>query len=181
MIRARDPGYPLLKSKAAQARHVLPFARHLAHRHAEDAARGAYSFPARHRLAGREAEYLANVVPLLDNAVDFYEACNDGNYRPDMARDCMYNVLNHLEALSALFPDRCLPTVCQETILKEMVDRQLRVWGSPTRSWCYTDEAFMAVCKNAARFCKHQSTLEATVMMKLKLILGVWTWKRMHT
>ena len=107
MIRARDPGYPILKSKAAQARHVLPFARHLAHRHAEDAARGAYSFPARHRLAGREAEYLANVVPLLDNAVDFYEACNDRNYRPDMARDCMYNVLNHLEALSALFADGC--------------------------------------------------------------------------
>ena len=64
-IVATKPGYPFLKAKAAQCRHLAEFAVILAAKHAFGApasdgqpARAPFCFPANHRLHGREREHL---------------------------------------------------------------------------------------------------------------------------
>ena len=95
-IKAKDLGYPYLKCKAAQARHVVGFALALARRRAHgDATREAFPFDARSRMAHCTEDYRRLVVEKPINKDELFD--------PDECKRAIYRYLDAFSALNVLW------------------------------------------------------------------------------
>jgi len=191
-IRSTEPGYPCLKSKAAQCRHAARFGLLLARVHAYGSpGRERYAFRAHSRLAGHTGEHCRLLVALFEGLVAFHDACAVEPFDPEACKSAMYTYLESLEGLKVLWrtglasPDQHhgLPFWIRPKahMLQHLVEEQVYIWGSPTLFWCYRDESFVGsvktTCTSASR---HPDTLEATVGEKSMLLCGVDHYERLH-
>ena len=182
-IKAKDLGYPYLKRKAAQARHVAPFALTLARRHAYgDATREAFAFADNSPMVRCTEEYRRHVVDLFEALELYYESIHRDEFDPDECKGAIYRYSESLESLNRLWradvpPEAhgTLPWHIRPTrhLLQHLAEDQLHKWGSPRRFWCYNDESFVGAIKNVAGRSRHPATLESVVMAKMQLFAGV--------
>lgn len=182
-IIGKEPGYPYLKAKAAETRHLTEFCRTLAsmHRHG-GAGRPAFAFKTTHYMAGREAEHLAHLEAMFQGLSGYHRSCTA---EPFVASDCkaaMYLFLCSFHALHVLWRRGCPASEEKRCpfhlrpkahMLQHLVEEQLNLWGSPVRSWCYRDEDFVGAVKTIASKSKHPATLELRLNEKLMLLAGL--------
>ena len=183
MLWTAKKGYPYLKAKAAQTRHLAEFGLALAHRHLRGApGRAPLRFGRGHNLHERHDEHCQLVVEACEGMVGYHRACGADRFDPVACRTSMYRFLQSMSALHALWRDGL--TVRNQTvqpfhlrpkihILQHLVEDQLLLWGSPSRAWCYRDEDFVGAVKLVASRSKHPATLEQIMTDKLMLLSGL--------
>ena len=152
-ILASKPGYPFLKAKAAQTRHLAQFCLTLARRHqAGDATRSPFRFRANHRLAAHSERHGALLVALFDGLLKYTKSCSASPFQIADCRAAMYQYLQSLkelhdlwrlgapEALVNKLPFHIRPKahVCQH-----LVHEKIEAFGSPSMFWCYRDSVFL--------------------------------------
>jgi hypothetical protein len=182
-LMAKDPGYPYLKAKAAQTRHVAEFAAILARTHMHgNSTRPPFQFLATSGLAGRTQEHLQNLVDMCEGMAAYHRACSSVPFEHEPCRRAMYQFLQSLAALNTLWRSG-LPEAAQKKqpfhlrqkahVLQHLVVDKLHYWGSPSRSWCYRDEDYVGAVKVIAGKTKHPHTLELRVNQKLMILAGL--------
>ena len=186
-IRAKIPGYPTLKSKAAQTRRLVGFGLALAAHHARGTTtRPPYAFRVGSRLGPYTQEYRDRVLACLQGLNAYYMAC-EGDYNPDQARQAMYDYLLNLDGLRVLWRRRlpaqlhaAQPWHCRLKchLLQHLVEEQATRWGSPRDFWCYGDEGFVGNVKSIALRSRHPRTIEEVVLRKAQLHSGICAWER---
>ena len=189
-IRSDVPGYPYLKAKAAQTRHVADFALLLARRHEHgDAHRPAFSFRPGHRLADRLQEHQALVSSVMEGMVMFHRSCQAEPFDAERCRSAMFQFLQGMGQLNHMWRQGLADNLVsaqpwhirpKSHMLQHLVQDQLDSWGSPSAFWCYSDESFVGSIKNVAMATKHPATLEDRVSEKVVLLAGVEHYRRLH-
>jgi hypothetical protein len=180
-ILSDSNGFPTLKAKAAQAKHVSLFCLLLAERHA--AGNDEYvpfSFSARHPLAGQEARHCQLVVDLFRGMNDFNESCSEEPFDRDRCCEAMLRYLHAHGELHKMwktaFPGRAhLPWHLRPKAheCQHLVQDQLDRFGSPALTWCFRDEDFIGVVKHIARRSLHPATIEDVCLNKLRLFAAL--------
>jgi hypothetical protein len=103
-IRSKTYGYPYLKTKAAQTRHLSEFAVLLAQRHAHGlGARAPFQFMPTSRLAGRSQEHLRHLVDMTEGMNEYHQSCSATPFVPSECRAAMRKCLVSLAALNKLW------------------------------------------------------------------------------
>jgi hypothetical protein len=185
-IRSKDPGYPYLKAKAAETRHLANFCLSLAYLH-KYGGMGRESFKFKsghrgHRLAGREDEHLGNLVRVFKGMADYQRELAVVPFSPDRCEGAMYRFLAGFKVLRLLWATGLSPQEERQApfhlrpkahMMQHLVQDQLPLWGSPVRSWCYRDEDFVGAIKTIAQRSKNPSTLESRLNEKLMLLEGL--------
>jgi hypothetical protein len=182
-IKSAKPGYPVLKSKAAQCRHLADFAVLLAHRHRNGTrSRPAFSFPSTSRMAGMDQEHNDSLVHMCEGMAAYHRACSASPFDEEACRQAMYTFLASLGVLNRLWrsdavgeANKHMPfTLRQKThVLQHLVEDKLSIWGSPASSWCYRDEDFIGAVKKIALKSSHPKALEKRCMEKLMILTGL--------
>jgi len=152
-IRSASSPYPVLKAKAAQAKHLCQYCLTLAHRHAGHADRAAYSFRPGTRLAKRNAEYRRLIVELFVGITSYFRACDAEVFDAGSAKAGMYAFLQSLEQLNSLW---CSGLSTDEErdrmpfhvrpkghMMQHLVEDQVGLWGTPKNFSCYTSPRFV--------------------------------------
>jgi hypothetical protein len=180
-VLAKDKKYPYLKAKAASTRHLIDFSLLLARRHRYGGnGRQPFAFPAGHRLAGREQQHLALLENLFVGMSQYKDACE--NYNEERCREGMILALKSLSGLHTLWTEGLSEREAKKApfhlrpkahALLHLVLDQLKLFGSPARSWCYRDEDFVGVIKRIAARTAHPATMERRVAQKLRLLAGL--------
>lgn len=179
-ILAPKPGYPYLKAKAAQTRHLAAFCLTLARQHRDgNGARVPFAFPAGHRLAGRTQQHCNAMVSLFEGLLGFTESCSAVPFSPEQCRAGMYKYLQSLEVLSSLW--RHGLTLLQQAkmpfhirpkchMCQHLVHEKTLAFGSPSCFWCYRDESFVGAIKVIGGKTKHPKRLEERMIQKLRIL-----------
>ena len=178
-IRGKEPGYPYLKSKAAECRHATDFCLMLAQRHRfGDANRRPLRFRAQSTLGGRENEYSENIVALFQGLSRYHRSCSAAVFDDHECKQAMYLYLQSHVALHKLFREdvpanqhryMAFHTRPKLHALQHCVEDKVPLWGSPARFWCYRDEDYVGTIKNICRKTVHPATLEARCGEKLRV------------
>jgi len=180
----RDPPYPCLKAKAAETRYLAEFADTLAHLHSGHLGRAKFKFHRNHPLAGKEEVHLKYLLQMTGGMMDYHASCAASPFSPADCRTAMYSFLHAFKALHDLWRSPRMMTQKQKArapfhlrpkahMMTHLVDRQLDLFGSPNRCWCYRDEDFVGAVKTIAARSSHPSTLECRVCEKLMLLGGL--------
>ena len=182
-IKSKDPGYPLLKCKAAQTRHLAGFGLLLANRHLHGSHElPRYAFRAGTRLAEKTDEHLTLQVSLFEGMTEYCWACDSRPFDGTACRAGMYKFLKSLIALNSLWrlglsdqekkqqPFHMRP---KAHLLQHLVEDQLPIYGNPAECWCYLDESFVGHVKGVAAASKCPKTLEQRVGEKIILLGGI--------
>jgi hypothetical protein len=179
-ILAKEPGYPYLKAKAAETRHLVGFCRTLAHLHQSgNHLRPAFCFRQTHRLAEDSQLHCDLLVSLFDGLYDYVASCAAEPFVADVCRRGMFQYLQALKQLHDLWrrglseleqkpmPFHIRPKAhgCQHLVQDKVVD-----YGSPSAFWGYGDEDFVGHVKRIARKTCHPATLETKVGAKLRIL-----------
>ena len=182
-IRSTKPGgYPFLKCKAAQTRHLAEFGLTLAllHRHG-GGERQAFAFSARSHMVPRTDAHLNLLVELFRGMTAYCRSLATDRFDPENCRAGMLLFLESLGALNALWRDDVNPDRAsafpfhvrpKSHMLLHLALDQLQVHGSPAATWCYSDESFVGSIKRVANLSKHPNTLEQRVGEKAMLRAG---------
>ena len=178
MVKPAD-GFPTLKSKAAECRHLARFALFLAQRHA----RLQLEF-SEERLRPQSARYREKVVVTAQALVDYCDSCSADVFSPDCCKTAMTTLLKGLVALRLLFRTGLDSATAQGKqpfglrpkahMLMHLVNHKLLLWGSPRMSWCYADEDFVGLIKNIAMCTRHPRTIEKRLLAKYRLYAALY-------
>ncbi len=187
-IRSAEPGYPTLKTKAAQTRHLAEYGLLLAQRHRfGDHGRPAHRFRAASRLGPHSAEHARLLCECLEGMVDYHRSCVAEPFPPDDCKAAMYKFLAALLRLHDLWrrdvpadQQRGLPFVLRPKahMCQHLVEDHLLQWGSPRMFWCYGDEDFVGHIKDIAAKTKAPTTLEERVAEKVSLLVGIEAYEQ---
>jgi len=182
-IRSEKPGYPQLKAKAAQTRHLAEFCLLLAnvHRYGGNG-RPPLQFLSSHAMAGKEDQHSHHLVELFEGFAKYHREVLAEPFQPDECKKAMCKFLEGVGALHDLW--RAGRTVAERKVapfhlrpkihmLQHLMEDQLSLWGSPLKSWCYRDEDHVGMVKRLAGCCKNPRTLEARLNEKLMLLAGL--------
>jgi hypothetical protein len=182
-IISRDPGYPYLKGKAAQVRHLAEFGLALANRHRHGG--GGYApflFGQRHRLRQYREEHADLLVKLFEGMTKYLRSISATDFDEEHCKEGMFTYLQSMECLNTLWrrdlteaqsrpqPFHLRP---KTHVLTHCVLDHTSIYGSPSQFWCYRDEDFVGAVKNISAKTKHPKTLEVRVMQKLKILKGL--------
>ena len=178
-IISSDPGYPFLKAKAAQTRHLAKFGLALAHRHRSgDSAFLPFCFPSGHHLEPVCNEYLEHLVKMFEGLATYCDSLMETPFSEQKCKDAMYQYLQALEVLHKLFrrvpgPHANLPFNVRPKahMCQHLVEETVPVHGTPAGFWCYRDEDFVGLVKYIASKTKHPFTLAHRVLQKLRIFL----------
>lgn len=131
-IRAEKPGYPFLKVKAAQARHLCEFGLLMAQRHEHgDPGRTRFAFRPNHPLAGRTAEHNALVTQVFQAMVDMQRSIVASPFEPDACKTSIYQLLNAFDRLNTMWRQGRPERECK--VCLGCFPRQARVWPDDIR------------------------------------------------
>ena len=178
MLKGKTGQFPTLKCKAAECRHLAPFAVVLAHKHAfGDATRGPFAFQV-DRLRPYSAEYRTLAVSMATCMNGYHEACVAEPFVAAVCRSTMHGFIQALTDKRGLFrrhlpavhhASQCFPFRPQGHMLEHIVDQKILLWGSPRGFWCYADEDFVGLVKRIAVQTKHPRTMERVLLEKYRL------------
>ena len=182
-IIAPKPGYPFLKAKAAQTRHLAQFCATLARLHrAGDALRAPFRFRATHRLPAHSILHCDLLVAMFDGLLNFNTACSQHPFVATECRAAMYQYLGALHNLHDLWPTGA-PAVVPDKLpfhirpkahlCQHLVHEKIDMFGSPSSFWCYRDEDWVGAIKSLANKTKHPATLEQRMIEKLRILPAV--------
>jgi hypothetical protein len=182
-IISRDPGYPYLKGKAAQVRHLAEFGLVLANRHRYGGARYTpFSFGLTHRLRAHTDEHLDLLVKVFEGMTQYVRAISAQPFDETICSGGMFKYLQAMEGLNVLWRRGLTDRECRPQpfhlrpkthVLQHCVQDHIQIYGSPCEFWCYRDEDFVGAVKNICAKTKHPKTLEVRVMQKLKILEGL--------
>jgi hypothetical protein len=182
-IIAPVPGYPYLKAKAAQVRHLAEFGLILANMHAHGNDQHArYRFRPSHILAGREDEHLRELVATFQGMTRYVRSLSAVPFDPDACLQAMMLYLTSMSRLHDLWRIGFGPNERSKQpfqlrqkchMLQHMVQDQIQDYGSPSHFWCYRDEDYVGNVKRICAKTKDPRTLESRVMQKLKILEGL--------
>lgn len=182
-ILGKEPGYPYLKAKAAQTRHLADFGLVLANSHLHGSpGKQPFRFGQAHRLAEHTPDHLGHLVRLFEGMTQYHNACAAQPFSIAACREGMYKFLQSLEHLHVLWRTGCVldehrvqpfNVRPKAHMLQHMVEDKLALWGSPNLFWCYRDEDYVGAIKTMAAKTKHPATLERRVSEKLMLLAGL--------
>jgi hypothetical protein len=183
-IKGRDLGYPYLKCKAAQTRHLAQFGLVLARRHKHgDGARAPYTFKHGSRLAPHSAAHLDHLVEMFEGMEGYTRSCGQVPFPEEQCRRGMYKFLQSLAALHGLWrtgipqhTHKFMPFSLRKKshVLQHLVDDKIGLWGSPAAFWWYRDEDYIGTVKRIAAKTKHPFSLETRMLEKLMI------WTKIH-
>jgi hypothetical protein len=171
---------PYLKAKAAETRHAAEFGLILAQKHAYGlGARLPFEFKASSRLAGRTDEHLSHLVPMMEGMVEYHRSCAARPFSPAQCYAAMSKFLNNLSALNRLWAEG-LPQ-CDVALqpwhlrpkahmLDHMADLGAKLFGSPSRFWCYRDEGYVGVVKASCALPRLIATIAILVRQGLRFL-----------
>ena len=184
-IVSRDLGYPCLRAKAAETRHVIEFCLQLAHRHRTGdgpGGRSAYNFPIGSRLAYHQAEHADLLVNLFEGLARYTRSLTAQPWDPEETKQGMYTYLQSLARLHRLWREgvaeayhSAMPFALRPKahLLHHLVEDKMLLWGNPARFWNYRDEDWVGAVKVIAAKTRDPRTLEERVLEKLRLRLGL--------
>ncbi len=180
-IKGRDLGYPYLKCKAAQTRHLASFGLLLARLHKfGDASRSPFVVRPGSRLAPQLNLHLDLLVAMFEGFAGYTVACARVPFPEEECRQAMHKFLQSLTALHQLWragipanAHKFMPFVLRQKshVLQHLVEDKIGLWGSPSAFWCYRDEDYIGTVKGIASKTKHPFTLETRLLEKLM----IWT------
>jgi hypothetical protein len=180
-IKGRDLGYPYLKCKAAQTRHLAMFGLLLARRHKfGDGPRAPFGFRPGSRLAPQQALHLNLLVAMFEGFEGYTRSCSQEPFPEEQRRQYMHQFLQSLSALHDLWrtgipanAHKFMPFQLRQKahLLLHLVQDKIQLWGSPAAFWCYRDEDYIGTVKGIAAKTKHPFTLETRLLEKLM----IWT------
>jgi hypothetical protein len=180
-LMARDPGYPYLKAKAAQTRHLTEFALVLALRHRHgDANHAPFVFRGGNRMAGHQLAHLDAMVAMFTGLSRYHASCAALPFDEVVCKQSLYTFLQSFKILHDLWrlgvPEeehKPLPfhTRVKAHLLQHLVEDKIGLWGSPAEFWCYRDEDYIGVVKSLANKTKHPKTIEIRILEKMM----IWT------
>ena len=175
MITPKDSKYPILKAKAAQARHLVGFVRLLAYRQAGHLGRPPMVL--RGAMAGRSANYTNLVVTLCDALKAYFDAINAEPFDKEVCRRSILVILrthNRLNRMWRWMAGRKPFHRRQKMhMLLHLAFEQLDRFGNPKDYWCYRDEDFVGALKQICAKSKHPRSIEKVVMKKARLLSAV--------
>ena len=187
-VVADKPGYPFLKGKAAQNRHLAEFALQFANKHMHGApaqggrpARAPFKFAPRHRLHGREQEHLDLMLRMFRGMASYTRSLLAQEFDATACKNSMLEFLDALGGLHSLWREGLpLDSALRKTapfhvrpkahMLQHVVLDHVPCYGSPAKFWCYRDEDFVGRVKSICARTKMPSTLEVRVMQKLRVL-----------
>jgi hypothetical protein len=180
-VKGRDLGYPYLKCKAAQTRHLATFGLLLARRHKfGDQSRAPFQFRPGNPLAAHQDLHLNLLVAMFEGFDGYTRSCSQVPFSEEQCRQAMYKFLQSLAALHELWragipanAHKFMPFVLRQKshVLQHLVEDKIGLWGSPAAFWCYRDEDYIGTVKRIASKTKHPFTLETRLLEKLM----IWT------
>jgi hypothetical protein len=179
-IIADDPGFPLLKAKASEVRHMIGFGLVLARMHRDGTpTRPAFAFKASHRLVGRSAYHCGQLVEAFEGLDGYMRSCAGVPFDPAACRSFMYRHLKAAGNLHRLWRlglpeglERRIPFHLRPKahLLVHLVHESVDLFGSPSTFWCYGDEDWVGKVKKICRMSMHPRTFERTVADKLRIL-----------
>ena len=181
-LKSKTTPYPILKAKAAQAKHLCKFGLVLAHKQAGALGRRGFEWRPSHRLHNRGHEYRTLIVQLFAAIVTYYDACDADEFVADRCIQPMYVFLQTMVQLHDLWCSGLNPDLAKYQpfhnrpkmhMLQHLVEDQLQLFGAPRNSSCYLDENFIGVLKLICGRSKHPKTIERVAMEKIRLGAGV--------
>ena len=177
MVKPADGGWPTLKSKAAECRHLTDFVYIIAQRHK----RRQYTFDDP-RLHPYSAQYQATVVDVMESLRGYHGSCAEANFDAAACRRHMHKFISSYSELRLLFR-RNLPEGLHYAqpfnfrpkahMLLHIVDQKIDIWGSPREFWCYADEDFVGLVKRICLMTRHPANLENNVLIKYRLFAAL--------
>jgi hypothetical protein len=184
-IKGRDLGYPYLKCKAAQTRHLATFGLLLARRHKHgDNSRTPFAFKPGTRLAPQQDSHLNHLVAMFEGFDAYTRSCSQVPFPEERCRQAMFQFLQSLAALHELWragtpvaSHKFMPFALRQKshLLQHLVQDKIGLWGSPSAFWCYRDEDYIGTVKGIAAKTKHPFTLETRLLEKLMI------WSKIQT
>ena len=179
-IIATEPGYPFLKAKAAQTRHLAEFGLILAsvHKFGCDG-REPFRFKESSALAPHIGRHLDLLVDMFLGMVRYLRALSAEPFAVQAYCQEMYLYLQSLAGLQQLWrtgipedDQSGLPFVLRPKshIMQHLIEEQIERFGSPAQFWCYRDEDFVGSVKTIAGKTLHPATLEVRTMQKLRIL-----------
>jgi hypothetical protein len=183
-LLGREPKYPFLKAKAAPVRHLAEFCLELAYKHlyGVPGVRPPFAFTATSPMHGRTEQHLALMVDVFCGMEKYCRSLHTDPFNAAMCTDAMLLYLSSLSALNKLWrlgrdpadvgglPWHIRPK-CH--ILQHLVLDHIRHYGNPTKFWCYRDEDFVGAVKRMCAKTKHPATLEARILLKLRILFSL--------
>jgi hypothetical protein len=180
-ITSEKPGYPCLKSKAAQCRHLAQFGLLLAQRHRYGGGgQGPFKFRLSSRMNAQTDQHLDLLERMFQGLVKYHRSCSEEPFPEDECRQGMYDFLEALSGLNRLWreglpadhSEKGLPFHLRPKAhgLQHLVSDKLFLFGSPAAFWCYRDEDYIGAVKRIAQNSKHPWTIEKRVMEKLRIL-----------
>jgi hypothetical protein len=182
-ILAKDPGYPFLKGKAAQVRHLAEYGLLLANRHRHgDQEHVPFRFKHTSKLAEHTDEHLELLVAMFQGMARYFRSINAEPFKVDDCKEAMFTYLQALAGLHRLWRRglaphelRGLPFQIRPKahVLQHMVQDQIELYGSPKQVWCYLDEDFVGSVKSIAAKTKSPNSVESMALYKLMILEGL--------
>ena len=159
-----DSGYPKLKAKGAQTRHLAPYALHLARRFQRHAVDGHDQKTVDHdRAVVGVCHYLCRLYHLFATSSQFFtaevksELIQIGNILPQL-----YQTLYVASANAGVKAWKMTPKL---HLIQELCLFYCQVWGNPSYYWTYCDEDLVKLMVEIATSC-HPLTMAATALVK---------------
>ena len=180
-IMSKSLGYPFLKAKATEARHLAEFAVWLAMKHMYgDESRRPFCFSDGGRMAGRTEEHLAALVAMCQGMERYERSLRSEPFDGETCKTAMLQFLASLDILNRLWrrgreEETGLPFVVRPKchMLWHVVVHQIPRAGNPAESWCYRDESYVGDVKRICSKTRHPRTLEAMVLLKMRILQGL--------
>jgi hypothetical protein len=174
-------GFPFLRAKAAECRHLSEYGLMLAkvHKYGVPGVREPFRFEVGHRLEDKTREHVDDQVEVFEGMCQYLRAVSQDEFN---ANDCKAGLMRFLRALGRLEhlwhsglshrEQAKEPYHLRQKahLLEHLALDQIDRYGNPSRWWCYRDESFVGSVKRVASKTKAPATLEVRIMQKLRML-----------
>ena len=148
-------GYPKLKTKGAQTRHLAPYALTVAQR---------FSLGTTYdKMKIAVAQLLCKLYNIMASSSQFMTPAALAEFRSTGQRMVLLHSKMHADAFER--GERMWKFPPKAHLIDHMVSYQASEWGNPSYSWCYGDEDLVGQCIEIASSC-HPKTCNITALIK---------------
>ena len=158
-----DSGYPKLKAKGAQVRHLAPFSLEVARRFARPGDPATCPEARHDQLIIALNQLLCELYRIMATSSQFFTEA--AKVRIQYIGNAMPQLYQQLYANAARLGVKAWKMTPKAHIVQELLIYQCQVWGNPAYYWCYCDEDLVGLTVEIAQSC-HPSTLCVVALVK---------------